>query len=64
MLTISHSAIKYQMAIIQSHKNHGFARNAADSAKDTAEIAASFRALSYLFDAFQVSSDCGIPRWY
>jgi hypothetical protein len=55
----SPSAIKYQQAIIQRHKDHGFARHAADSARIASEIAASYRTISCLLDTFQVSSVYG-----
>lgn len=48
------------MVAIHSKKDHGLLRQAADGTKDANEIVASYRVLSYLFEAFQVSSDCEI----
>lgn len=60
-LTRPQSAIKHQMAAIKTHMVNGAVRRAADSTKDAGEIDASYRALSYLFDAFLVSSGCADP---
>jgi hypothetical protein len=50
----------HQLAILKSQGEHTVARRAAEAKKDAGEITGAYRTLSYLFDAFQVSSACTI----
>jgi hypothetical protein len=55
---LTRSAIKYQMAVIQSQMDHRPVRRIGDVTKDADKIAESCRAISLLFDTFLVSRDC------
>lgn len=57
-LTISQSAIKLQITAIQRQKERALAIRVAKGQKDADAINGAYRTLSYLFDAFQVSSGC------
>jgi hypothetical protein len=50
----------HQLAILKSQGEHTAVRRVAEAKKDAGEIAGAYRTLSYLFDAFQVSSACTI----
>ncbi|KAF8803111.1 WD40 repeat-like protein [Phlegmacium glaucopus] len=56
------TAIGYETSAIQSQNNRGFAMQAAGGVADAAEIANSYRTISYLLDVFVMDTSLAVER--
>jgi hypothetical protein len=63
-LSTPESAIKHQMTLIQKKHEHTILRRAAEVKKDADELVAAYRTITFLINAFQVSSIYAILDQY